>query len=354
MGTFGTAIGVAILVNTDENEIEAFFGKGISGDPGDLLPWCAESHRLEDIQDLKEYEGLLNRCKNPIRDEGSDAHGSFSQISVWVPFAVNDHLVGGLGLGEKLSGEDYTESDLELLATLASQGALTLENARLINDIKREESVRTNLARYLSPQIVEEVISRNLEVNLGGKRKVVAVLFSDVRDFTNITASRPADQLVHILNQYFTRMARIIFENQGSLDKYIGDAIVAVFGSLIDLDDPMQNAVTAAVQMMELMPRLNEHWKMMYDGFTMEIGIGINVGEVFLGNIGSPERMEFTVLGETVNTASRLSELARPGQILLPRNVGEHRVLGLELRELQPAHLKGLAEEQKVFEVIYR
>jgi len=354
MGTFGTSSGVAILVNTDENEVEAFAGRGISGNARDLLPWCAESHRLEDIQDLKEYESLLQRCKRPARNGNSPDDNSFSEIVVWIPFAVNDHLIGGMGLGEKLSGEAYSNSDRELLATLASQGALTIENARLIEGMKKEESVRTNLARYLSPQIVEQVISQDLEVNLGGDRKEVTVLFSDVRDFTRITASRPPEQLVNILNEYFTQMGEIIFENQGSLDKYIGDAIVAVFGSLIDLEEPTQNALRAAVQMMEFMPELNRRWANKFDGFSMDIGIGISTGEVFLGNIGSPERMEFTVLGETVNVASRLSQLATAGQILIPGHAGKLIEPDRELKELPPSVLKGISEEFQVLEVVYR
>jgi class 3 adenylate cyclase len=354
MGTFGTATGVAILVNTDENEVEAFAGRGISGDAQNLLPWCAEAHRLEDIQDLKEYESLLHRCKRPTRYGSSPEDNSFSEITVWIPFAVNDHLMGGIGLGGKLSGEAYTNGDRELLATLASQGALTIENARLIEGMKKEESVRTNLARYLSPQIVEQVINEDLEVNLGGDRKEVTVLFSDVREFTRITATRPAEQLVNILNEYFTQMGEIIFENQGSLDKYVGDAIVAVFGSLIDLEDPTQNALRAAVQMMEFMPQLNRRWSDKFDGFSMDIGIGISTGEVFLGNIGSPERMEFTVLGETVNVASRLSQLAKAGQILIPGYAGKLIEPDIKLKELPPSVLKGILEQVQVFEVIYQ
>jgi len=110
---------------------------------------------------------------------------------------------------------------------------VAIENARLADQMKVEEAARTNLARYLSPQIVDQIIKKDVQVNLGGDRKVVTVLFSDIRNFTRITETLPPDQLVQLLNEYFTEMAKIIFENQGSLDKYIGDAIVAVFGSLM-------------------------------------------------------------------------------------------------------------------------
>jgi adenylate cyclase len=204
----------------------------------------------------------------------------------------------------------------------------------------------------LSPQIVEDVIHNDVNVNLGGDRKTVTVLFSDIRDFTTITETRPADQLVHILNEYFTDMAKIIFENQGSLDKYIGDALVAVFGSLVHVENPAQNAVEASIQMMKTLPELNKHWTEEFD-FSMDIGIGITTGEVFLGNIGSPERMEFTVIGDTVNVASRFSGLAKAGQILVTRETFSQLRKETRFVEHPPTEVKGKTGKLEVFEIQY-
>jgi adenylate cyclase len=269
-----------------------------------------------------------------------------------MPFVYQGEVEGFLAVGNKKSGHFYTREDVELLETLANHGAVAIKNAKLAEQMKKEEAVRANLARYLSPQIVEQVIHKNVQVNLGGQRKAVTVLFSDIRNFTKITESRTPDELVHILNEYFTEMAGIIFESQGSLDKYIGDAIVAVFGSLIPLENAADKAVDAAIEMMRHMPLLNEHWEDRY-GLRMGIGIGISTGEVFLGNIGSPERMEFTVIGDTVNVASRFSGLAKAGQILLTGSARE--VLGsrFRCRELPPAEVKGKTGKMEVFEVLY-
>jgi adenylate cyclase len=147
-------------------------------------------------------------------------------------------------------------------------------------------------------------------------------------------------------------MARIIFENQGSLDKFIGDAIVAVFGSLIALENPARTAVQAAIQMMKTLATVNERWTAQY-GFAINIGIGINTGEVFLGNIGSPERMEFTVIGDTVNIASRFSGVARPGQILVTRETLACLGSDINHRELSPVEVKGKTGRLEVFEMIY-
>jgi adenylate cyclase len=273
--------------------------------------------------------------------------------SLMVPLIFQDKVIGLLNLGEKKSGKFYNRGDIDLLRTLANQGAVAIENARLVNQMKSEELVRANLARYLSPQIVDQVIKKDVQVNLGGNRKVVTVLFSDIRNFTRISESLPPDKLVELLNEYFTEMAKIIFENQGSLDKYIGDAIVAVFGSLIPLENSAQTGVQAAVQMMKEMQALNEKWKGRY-GFKMEMGIGINTGEVFLGNVGSPERMEFTVIGDTVNIASRFSGVAQGGQILVAKDTLFGLGPDIKYKELEPVEVKGKTGKLEVFEIVYR
>jgi len=286
-----------------------------------------------------------------VREPGSQRFAEMG-ASILFPFISQGEVKGALALGYKKSGHFYTREDIDLLNTLANNGAVAIENARLAEQMKKEETVRTNLARYLSPQIVDQIITKDVQVNLGGDRKVVTVLFSDIRNFTTITETRPPDQLVQILNEYFTEMASIIFENQGSLDKYIGDAIVAVFGSLIPLENSANNAVHAAIQMMKQLPILNEKWMKQY-GFSMDIGIGINTGEVFLGNIGSPERMEFTVIGDTVNVASRFSGLARPGQILITKDTVACLGSDMRYKELPPSEVKGKTGKMEVFEIPY-
>ncbi len=245
------------------------------------------------------------------------------------------------------------DKEMRLLLSYATQTAYFLESREMAMRMKEEETVRTNLARYLSPQIVEQVIANKVQVNLGGDRRTVTVLFSDIRDFTAITEGCPPDRLVAILNEYFSEMAAIIFRHRGSLDKYIGDAMVAVFGSLVEVENPAAAALAAAVEMMQAMPALNRRWAERYGGFTMEMGIGINSGEVFLGNIGSQERMEFTVIGDTVNVASRFSGIAGAGQVLLTRASADQAGAAASLRPLPAAKIKGKAEMLEVFEAVF-
>lgn len=326
MGTFGAFSGLILLIDPKKGTIEASSQRGMDHEVIGTFSKCIESGVFE----------------NPLP----------CNILIWIPFEVDENLRGGIGLGERMTGTHYTNDDRELLTTLSSHGAVAIKNALLIEQMKREEMVRANLARYLSPQVVEQIIHKDLQVNLGGHKSVVTVLFSDIRNFTNITETLQPEQLVQLLNKYFTEMARIIFDNQGSLDKYIGDAIVAVFGSLITLDNSAQNAVSAAKDMMKRLVILREQWQKEY-GVSLAIGIGINTGEVFLGNIGSPERMEFTVIGDTVNVASRFSGIAEPGQILLTRQALECLGDYAEYKELPPCEVKGKIGKLEIFEVDY-
>jgi len=278
----------------------------------------------------------------------------FSELgaSLALPLVHQNEVKAILALGYKKSGHFYTREEIELLETLGNQGAVAIENSRLADQMQKEEMVRTNLARYLSPQIVDQIIEKDVQVNLGGDRKVVTILFSDIRNFTTITETLPPDQLVAILNEYFTEMAKIIFDNNGSLDKYIGDALIAVFGSLIPLENTALPAARASIEMMQQMPVLHEKWMREYK-FGMDIGIGLNTGEVFLGNIGSPERMEFTVIGDTVNVASRFSGLAKAGQILMTRETLTVLDGPLPYQELPPLAVKGKTGKLEVFSLDY-
>jgi len=296
-----------------------------------------------DVAEDPEYEEFRESCGRRFTELGA---------SLAIPLIHQNEVKGVLALGYKKSGNFYAREDIQLLETLANQGAVAIENARLAEQMQKEEMVRTNLVRYLSPQIVDQIIDKDVQVNLGGDRKVVTVLFSDIRNFTTISETMPPDQLVTILNEYFTEMARIIFANQGSLDKFIGDAIVAVFGSLIPLENSAVPAAQAAIQMMQAMPILNEKWEKDLE-FHMNIGIGLDTGEVFLGNLGSPERMEFTVIGDTVNVASRFSGLAKPGEILMTRDTLGALGQAIPYEELPPAEVKGKSGKLEVFKVSY-
>ncbi len=353
IGNLGSLSGIILLVDTNKNKIESVVQRGMEKASMDVLSQVVESGCFKELQRVTDVKIPSNRNDAQQKDENKIFNLlSYFKVSKWISFKVNENLSGSIGLGVKLSRAPYTEDDWELLRTLANHGALAIKNAKFIEQMKKDHTVRVNLERYLSPQIVEQVIKKDMKVNLGGDRKIVTVLYSDIRNFMKIAENHPPDQLILILNEYFTEMASIIFENKGSLDKYIGDAIVAVFGSLIPLENHPHNAVNTAIQMMKRLPVLNEKWKKEYE-LTIGIGIGINSGEAFIGNVGSPERMEFTVIGDTVNVASRFSMLARAGQILITKATLSSLDSNIKYVELPPNEVKGKTKKLEVFEIVY-
>ena len=353
MGNFGAVSGIILLVCTNRDIIEVVVQRGMEEESLDILSKAIESGYFGELQKVTGIQ-IMGKCNNADQDGEKMIFSLLSSfgINIWHPYEVNEELIGGIGLGEKMAGTPYTSDDWELLSALSNHGALAIKNAKFIEQMRKDETVRLNLARFLSPQIVEKVIKKDVHVDLGGDRKVATVLCSDIRNFTAIVDTHPPTQLIMILNEYFTEMARVIFETKGSLDKYIGDAIVAVFGGLIPLENPPQNAVNAAIQMMQELSILNKKWKDEYE-FTMDIGIGINVGEVFMGNIGSPDRMEYTVIGDTVNVAARFSDLAGPGQVFITREIFNSLGQDIQYIEHSPREVKGKANKLEVFEILY-
>jgi class 3 adenylate cyclase len=316
----------------------------LSSDP--LISLMNRERRLITRFDIEESTHFRS-----IRESVSKSFDEFG-ATLSIPLLHQDELIGVLFIGQKKSGKFFVREDIELLQMLSQQGAVALENARLAEQMQKEEEVRSNLARYLSPQIVDNMMKDGVELNLGGQRKTVTILFSDIRNFTGISETWPPDQLVTILNEYMTEMVSIVFKHKGSIDKYVGDAIIAVFGSLIDVENPAENAARAAIEMQQAMPALNERWEKEY-GVDMNMGVGVTTGDVFLGNIGSPERMEFTVIGDAVNVASRFSGVAKGKEIIVDRASTEKLGEEFSITEMPKVKVKGKADEMAIFRIEY-
>ena len=176
---------------------------------------------------------------------------------------------------------------------------------RFILENRNKNKIKNAMGKYLSQDVMKNVVQNIDEVKLGGKRAVVTVLFSDIRGFTSMSEKMTAEEVSNILNEYFSEMEPIITKHNGVINKFIGDAVMAIFGEPIqDLNHPI-NAVRCAYAMLKKVSELQDKW--IFEGKPkIEIGIGINTGEAFVGNIGSEKRLEYTVIGDTVNLASRI------------------------------------------------
>lgn len=189
--------------------------------------------------------------------------------------------------------------------TMGFTGYVGIIFYRFITEEREKKKVKNAFVHYLAREVMEEVLSDPSKLQLGGVRKELTVLFSDIRGFTTLSESSQPEEIVHLLNEYFTAMTDVIFEYGGTLDKFIGDAIMVIYGAPAGQKDHARRAVCTAIEMMKRLQGLREKWKQ--EGRkTIDIGIGINTGEMVVGNMGSAQRMDYTVIGDNVNLSSRL------------------------------------------------
>jgi len=265
-----------------------------------------------------------------------------------VPLLYRDRLLGVIHLDSQLTSGAFTEKDLQLLTGFANQAANAIEHSRLVEQVKNDALAREQLGRLLSPEVVDDIVSGKLEIRRGGSLREATVLFADIRGFTAMSERYPAQEIVAMLNEYFEIMVEVIFRHGGTLDKFVGDEIMAVWGAPIAVEDHCARAVAAALDMQAAMVEYNQ--TRVQEGMTaIHTGIGINTGELVAGFMGSSKAMDFTVIGDTVNTASRFCSIAGPGEVIVGPDVA--RTLGRRLtaEAMQPARLKGKAEPVPVF-----
>jgi class 3 adenylate cyclase/CHASE3 domain sensor protein len=229
---------------------------------------------------------------------------------------------------------------------------------KLLNDKlqqKVEEQIQqlkraSDLKRYLSPQLAESILSGTLDVNVTSRRKNLTVFFSDIRGFTPMSEHMEPEELTDFLNHYLSAMTEIVFKHGGTLDKYIGDAIMVFFGDPITYDDHAERAVLMALEMRVKLSELQSTWWVDQEE-RLTVGMGISTGYVTVGNIGSPARMEYTVVGNHVNLASRLSNRALAGQILVSDRTLVHCTTLVEAAEVDEMELEGVSRPIKIYEI---
>jgi adenylate cyclase len=218
---------------------------------------------------------------------------------------------------------EFTDDDLALLVAFAGIAAAAVERELAAERLQRAARVRENFERYFTPQLAARIAATTSTVTPGGVRQPVVVLFSDIRGFTAIAESLPPTEMANQLNEYFAAMVECVFRHDGALDKFIGDAIMAYWGAPDARLDDAERALAAAADMQDVLVALNARWKA--EGRPeLHTGIGVHAGDAFVGNVGSPRRLEFTLIGDTVNVASRLCNLAQGGEVLVSDAIALH------------------------------
>ncbi|HEY0320239.1 MAG TPA: adenylate/guanylate cyclase domain-containing protein [Pyrinomonadaceae bacterium] len=259
---------------------------------------------------------------------------------------------GALYIDRRHVLETFTELDTQLLAAVAAQAATALEAANAHERMRREQSARDAFARFMPEHIIKELVENPQKFQLGGTNRRVTVLFCDVRGFAKLAHRARPETIVDLLNILFTEMAAAIFKHHGTLNKYLGDGLMALFGAPVKGDTDAVDAVAAAIGMQQRIKAVNEQLTAKNLPNVM-LGIGINTGEATVGCIGAEQRLEYTAIGDTVNIASRIEGIAKPGQILVTQDTAEELGSKFPLSEPWTAQVKHIEDPVKVYSVIY-
>jgi len=267
-----------------------------------------------------------------------------------VPLWNQDHVIGALHVDTPLRAGSFTAEDLDLLTALGNFAAVAIERARLQGRIEREERIRERLSRYHSPAVVEEIASESSALEKVRTRPV-SVLFADIVGFTTLAETMTPEALSRFLSTVFTFAADAVFAQGGTLDKFIGDAVMAFFGAPIPQADHPRRAVAAAARMIEAALAWNTERAARGEA-PVAMRIGINTGNAIVGDIGSDQRVDYTVLGNTVNVAARLEEhVAGPNEIVVGQETAQLAGADFAFEPLGEVKLKGLTRGLPAFRV---
>ncbi len=331
---------------------------------GELKPAKVKSRakgaRAEDIRISRTIVGLNRDERKSVLsfDTASDSRLSAAVSIVTsgirsvmsVPIVRKDEFLGILYVDTANMGSPFDSNDLALLANVASQVGIFVKNARLVTQIQSETELRTNLGRYLSPGVVAEIAAGHLVPSLGGETREGTVLFSDIVGFTRLARSLPAAEVVALINRYFQEMVDAVFHWEGTVDKFGGDAMLCVWGAPVPRSDHAWPAAAAALEMQVRLFGFNLGLAAAGGSLQVKMGIGLNSGEFIAGNVGSERRLEYTVIGDTVNLAQRHEEKATGGQVVV--SAATRKLLeGAGAVRMRPTTIRGTQGEVTVYSV---
>jgi adenylate cyclase len=347
--------GFIMLYDIESNALKVRVARNMGG--------VLEPDKADDISQSIAWQayktGKLVNTEDATRDERFKTQESVISYAIGSVMCVpliskENERTGIIYLDNPVAHKKFDRDDIEFMLSFANQAAIAIENAQLYEKVKKEERMRERLQRFFSPGVVAEIMSDKKAISLGGENRTATILFSDIRGFTSLTERIPTLTSVEILNDFLSSMSEEVFAHEGTLDKYIGDCVMAIFGAPVTHPDDALRAIKAAIGMKKRVHQLREQWRDKIDVSMrelFEIGIGIHTGEVIAGNIGSIERMEYTVVGTAVNLASRLENVAKPGQILISRSTYACTKEFIEAVKLPPVELKNISRLVEVYEV---
>jgi adenylate cyclase len=329
---------------------------------GELVPRYVKTKggRQEDIVVSNSIINEVLREKTAVLSSDATMDSRFSaahsiimqgiRSTMCVPLLYADELLGIMHLDSQIATNAFTDKDLQIFTGIANQAAIAIQNARLARKIEDEAKTRAQFQRLLSPNLVEQIVSGQLQLEKGGELREVTMLFSDIRGFTAMSEKRLAQDIIAMLNEYFEVMVEVLFKHDGTLDKFVGDEIMALFGAPIALADAPVQAVTCAVEMQRALAEFNRT-RVAENQEAIKIGIGVNTGMVVTGGIGSSRAIQYSAIGDAVNTAARLCSVAKAGEVIISEATFQRVVDKVEYVTLPAVKVKGKQDELKIYNI---
>ncbi len=274
---------------------------------------------------------------------------------LYTPLVVGNRVLGVLGINSVMDGSSkiFNEHDGAMLSAVADYAAIAVDNADTfsqLEEIKEREKqhIRQTFERYVAPSVVDRVLDRPDALQLGGSRHNISILFADIRGYTTFSENAEPEEVVELLNEYFRLATDVILSREGTLDKFMGDAVMAIFNAPESQSDHPFRAVDAALALQQAVGE----WNKRHDRDGLTFGIGVHLGEAVVGNIGTSRAMNYTAIGDVVNLAKRLQERAAPGQILISQSMLEQLGDSAEVQSLGTLQVKGRQQAVTVYELL--
>ena len=272
--------------------------------------------------------------------------------AVSFPITMRGKILGVLNISQQAEDAKFNESDIEMLAVICSQAAMALANVRYRSVMEEKTRMRTLFQQYVSPEVAELLISSGTDLVGIGEIKRVTVFFADIRESTALVQLLPLKELRAFLNEFYYIFTDGIFHSKGTVDKFMGDAVLAIFGAPVELENPNLAAIRAALDVRQRFQQLKSEWIARREEFKLiDLAVGVTCGEVFIGNVGSSNRFDYTVIGTPVNVAQRIAAASPSGAVHITGEVVKEVKEYFNISEVGTMRLRGVQNFVPVYAV---